>query len=255
MCRLALILLFGLFVAMIGSLKSTIAGETKKTGLVQYGKMHEVIGKQKHQGRVKFSDLTAKPHFYGVAALESLAGEATVFDGKVILTKVNSDGALSSETLSQKTQAALLVGAYVESWTEHSVTTTVKSDDLDSLIEQTAKKIGLNTNEPFMFVIQGDFQNVRAHVINGACPIRARMQKEDLPERKRPYEADLIKITGKLVGVFAKDSVGDITHPATSTHLHLLYKDDRSGEMRTGHVEQVTLQPGVTLMLPEEVAK
>ncbi|QDT91539.1 acetolactate decarboxylase [Gimesia algae] len=255
MSRLALILLFGLFVAMIGSLKSAIAGEAKNSGFVQYGKIHEVIGKQKHQGRVRFTDLTARLHFYGVAALDSLAGEATVFDGKVILTKVKSDGALSSETLSQKTQAALLVGAYVESWTEHSVTKTIKSDDLDSLIEQTAKKIGLNTNEPFMFVIQGDFQNVRFHVINGACPIRARMRKEVLPQGKRPYEADLMKITGKLVGVFAKDSVGNITHPATTTHVHLLYKDDRSGEMRTGHVEQVTLQSGTTLMLPEEIAK
>ncbi|QDT78216.1 Alpha-acetolactate decarboxylase [Gimesia maris] len=251
MSRLVLIILFGLFAGMIGGLKGAIAEEAKDSGFVQYGKMHEVIGQQKYQGRVKFTDLTAKPHFYGVAALESLAGEATVLDGQVTLTKLSPDGVLSSEMLSPKTQAALLVGAYVESWTKHPVTKTIKSDDFDSLIEQTAKNAGVNTAEPFMFVIQGEFPKVRFHVINGACPLRARMRKEALPEGKKPYEADLMNITGKLVGVFAKDSVGDITHPATSTHLHLLYKDDKSGEMRTGHVEQVTLEPGAILLLPE----
>lgn len=211
--------------------------------------MHEVIGKQQHQGRIKFTDVIKKPHFYGVAALESLAGEATIFDGNVTLTKVKSDGTLASGKLTPNAQAALLVGAYVDSWTKHPVADTVKSDDLDMLTEKTAKQAGININEPFMFVIQGDFKNARFHVIHGACPIRARMRKEVLPIEKRPYEADIPKVTGKLIGVFAKDSVGNITHPATSTHMHLLYKDKRSGEMRTGHVEQVTVQPGATLLL------
>ena len=54
---------------------------------VQHGKMHEVVGKQQHQGRVTFKDIVKRPHFYGVAALESLAGEATIFDGEVTITR------------------------------------------------------------------------------------------------------------------------------------------------------------------------
>ncbi|QDT40727.1 Alpha-acetolactate decarboxylase [Gimesia alba] len=242
---------FVFFAVMISSLTGVIAEESKQAGIVQYGKMHEVIGQQQHQGRVKFAELIQKPHFYAVGALESLAGEATIFDGKTTLTQVKPDGTLSPEKLSPKTQAALLVGSYVKSWSEHPVSRTIQPDEVDSLIEQAARKAGLNVDEPFMFVIQGDFKNVRFHVINGACPLRARMRKEVLPKEKRPYEADLSNVKGKLVGVFAKNSVGNITHPATSVHVHLLYKDEQSGKMRTGHVEQVTLQPGATLLLPE----
>jgi hypothetical protein len=42
---------------------------------VQYGKMHEAIGKQQHQDEFN-SETLAMPHFYGVAAPENLAGEA-----------------------------------------------------------------------------------------------------------------------------------------------------------------------------------
>lgn len=241
----------GCFAVLFGGFTSTIAAETKQAGFVQYGKMHTVIGQQQHQGRVKFTELIKQPHFYGVGALESLAGEATIFDGNVTLTKVKPDGAISPQAVSPNIQAALLVGAYVKSWTEHSITKTISSDDLNSVIEQTAKQAGRNVDQPFVFVIQGDFKNVRFHVINGACPLRARMRKEVLPADKRPYEADLAKVAGKLVGVFAKDSAGNITHPGTSVHMHLLFKDAQTGKMKTGHVEQVTVQPGATLLLPE----
>ncbi|WP_339735659.1 acetolactate decarboxylase [uncultured Gimesia sp.] len=251
MNRSALVSFFGFFAVMIGGLTGAIAEETKQPRFVQYGKMHEVIGQQQHQGRVKFSELIKQPHFYGVGALESLAGEATIFDGQVTLTKVKPDGAISPQKLSPNTQAALLVGAYVKNWSEHPLTKTIPSDDLNSLIEQTAKQAGLKMNQPFLFVIEGNFKDVRFHVINGACPLRARMRKEVLPADKRPYEADLPKVSGTLVGVFAKDSAGNITHPGTSVHMHLLFKDARSGKMKTGHVEQVTIQPGAKLLLPE----
>lgn len=236
---------------VLGSLSGALAAKPEGERFVQYGKMHEVIGQQQHQGRVKFAELVKQPHFYGVGALESLGGEATIFDGKVTLTQVKPDGKLQTLKLSPQTQAALLVGAYVTDWSKHSLTKAVSSDGLNTLIEHDAQQAGLNVKEPFLFVIEGDFQNVQLHVINGACPIRARMRKEVLPPDKKPYEADLPQVSGKLVGVFAKDSVGNITHPDTSVHLHLLFKDPKTGVLRTGHVEKVTVEPGATLLLPE----
>ena len=110
---------------------------------------------------------------------------------------------------------------------------------------------GVNTEKPFPFVVKGEFTDVRLHVINGACPIRARMKKTDLPKEKQPYEGEMSQVRGKLVGVFAKDSVGNITHPATWAHMHLLYQDPETGKTVTGHVEQVALKKGSVLCLPE----
>ena len=225
---------------VLGSFSSTLAAKPEGERFVQYGKMHEVIGQQQHQGRVKFAELVKQPHFYGVGALESLGGEATILDGKVTLTQVKSDGKLQTLKLTPRTQAALLVGGYVTDWSKHPLSQAVSSDDLNSLIEQDARQAGLDVKAPFVFVI------------DGACPIRARMRKEALPADKRPYEADLPKVSGKLVGVFAKDAAGNITHPGTSVHMHLLFQDTKSGEMRTGHVEKLTVAPGATLLLPEK---
>lgn len=236
---------------VLGSFSGALSAQPEGERFVQYGKMHEVIGQQQHQGRVIFAELVKQPHFYGVGALESLGGEATILDGKVTLTQVKSDGKLQTLKLTPQTQAALLVGGYVTDWSKHPLAQPVSSDELNTLIEQDARLAGLNVKAPFVFVIKGDFQNVEFHVINGACPIRARMRKEALPADKRPYEADLPKVTGKLVGVFAKDAAGNITHPGTSVHMHLLFQDAKSGEMRTGHVEKLTVAPGAILLLPE----
>jgi hypothetical protein len=84
-----------------------------------------------------------------------------------------------------------------------------------------------------------------------AWPIRARMKKQELPREIQPFESEMEEIGGRLVGVFAKDAVGNLTHPATSTHTHLLFKDPTSGKTVTGHVEQIGLRKGAVLRLPQ----
>lgn len=220
--------------------------------IVQYGKMHEAIGQQQHQGRVQLSQLIERPHFYGVAALAKLEGEVTLVDGKVTVTRVDAEGQLApGEKAADDASATLLVGAYVPSWNEQKVAKSVSPDEFDEYIANAATRAGLNASEPFVFVIEGEFSKLSFHVINGACPLHARLKKINLPEGQRPFEAELEKVKGTIVGVFAKDAVGNITHPATSTHMHLVFNDDQSGKRVTGHVEQIGLLEGAVLRLPD----
>ena len=220
--------------------------------MVQFGTMHEAIGQQHHQGRVRFADLLKRPHFFGVAALEGLHGEATVFDGQVTVTTVDDQGRLLPDKGStSERQATLLIGAYVDSWTVHPLTEDVAADRFDQFVADMATKAGLKIDRPFMFTVSGDVMDVRLHVINGACPIHARLKKVELPKAMQPYETELTKAKGTIVGIFAKDAVGSLTHPATSTHVHLLFVDPASGEQVTGHVEQIGLRKGAVLRLPK----
>jgi alpha-acetolactate decarboxylase len=66
--------------------------------LVQYGSMHETIGMQNHQGRITLGELTDRPNFYGVGALEKLQGEITVIDSKAVVISVLADGTLTSRS-------------------------------------------------------------------------------------------------------------------------------------------------------------
>jgi len=247
-------LLFGLLClpAILGG-RTLAADEPKNRDgtIVQYGKMHEAIGQQQSQGRVALTKLVERPHFYGVAALESLKGEATFYDGKLTITGVDAQGALKPMNDAKEAQATLLIGAYVPAWTEHKITAGVGPDEFDQFVAEQAAMAGVKTSEPFLFVVEGEFSKLRTHVINGACPMHARLTKIELPPERRPFEAELDKVRGTLVGVFAKDAVGNLTHPATSTHTHVIYQDPASGETVTGHVERVGLLEGSVLRLPK----
>ena len=227
-------------------------GPARQGQFVQYGQMHEAIGKQQHQGRVHFGELTERPHFYGVAALQGLRGEATILDGKITVTTVDAKGQTRPvrDNLGDL-QATMLVGGYVAAWSEHPVTKDVATDDFDEFIETAATQAGIGLKQPFVFTVAGKFEDVRLHVINGACPLHARLMKKELPKNLQPFEAELRTVEGTVVGVFAKDAVGKITHPATSTHIHLLFADPESGEQLTGHVEQLGLQAGAVVRLPK----
>jgi alpha-acetolactate decarboxylase len=214
--------------------------------------MHEAIGQQQHQGRVQLKNLVEQPHFYGVGALAALEGEATIFDGKVTVTRVDAKGQLEpTESAQLDESATLLVGAYVPSWTEHTTAKSVPPDEFDKYLADAATRAGLNTSEPFVFTVEGEFSKVTLHVINGACPLHARLKKIGIPKEMQPFEAELKKVRGRVVGVFAKDAVGNITHPATSTHMHLVFHDAKTGKMVTGHIEQLGFQEGAVVRLPK----
>ncbi|EMI54891.1 hypothetical protein [Rhodopirellula sallentina] len=77
------------------------------------------------------------------------------------------------------------------------------------------------------------------------------MTQQELPADEKAYESTLAKVSGSVIGVYAKDAVGSLTHPATSTHLHIVYQDKKSGDTVTAHVEQIGLAPQATVMFPQ----
>lgn len=238
----------------LGAAFSVRAGEKDETvgRLVQYGTMHEAIGRQQDQGRVRFADLLRKPHFYGVAALEGLQGEATVLDGQLTVTSVDDQGRLKPVThVAADMRATMLAGAYVDSWSEHAVPKDIASDQFDQFVADMAAAAGLDTSKPFVFTVEGKLQNVRLHVINGACPIHARLMKKTLAKEEQPFESEFDAAEGTIVGIYAEDAVGKLTHPATSTHAHLLFVDPETNAQVTGHIEQTGIGKGAVLRLPK----
>ena len=177
--------------------------------LVQYGTMHEAIGQQQHQGRVPLKNLVDRPHFYGVGALAQLEGEATIFDGMVAVTRVGATGRLeAAEPSPLDASATLLVGAYVPSWQRHKSVHSVSSEEFDRYLANLATKSGLNASKPLVFTVEGEFSSVRLHVINGACPLHARLNKIEAPKDKQPFEAEFDKVRGRVVGVRRRRALG-----------------------------------------------
>lgn len=219
--------------------------------LVVFGSMHETIAKQQHQARVSLKDIIAKPHFHGIGAMEGLRGEITIIDSTPHVTSVTKEG--DPQVIDDpEAKATLLAGRYIAGWKEATIEEPVEPAHFDETIRALAGQNGIDTSRPFVFMVQGSFIHVRLHVINGACPVHARMQKIELKPETRPYEWEAESMTGTLIGIHAKDAVGKLTHPATSTHTHLLYQDEGKKQLLTGHIETVGLAGGAVVRFPEQ---
>lgn len=222
---------------------AALSEEPAQAPLVQHGTMHAAIGKGEHQGRVALSSL-AKPGFYGVGALEGLAGEVTIVDGEVVVSVVDG-GAIESVDPTGR-QATLLVGAQVEAWRETRLDAEIAAGDFDAAI---ARATDVDGEEPFVFVVRGAVRELHYHVINGACPVHARRAGIELSEEQQPASRTLATGEATLVGIFARDAAGKLTHPNTSTHVHVVL-EEADGRRVTGHVESVALEAGASLRLP-----
>ncbi len=227
-------------------------GQTWDGTIVQYGTMHEAIGQRQYQGRVQLSEPIQRSHFFGLGALARLEGEITIADGHVTVTEVDAAGRLrSSHDAALDKRATILAGAYVSVWTEQIVAANLAANKYDEFIESAAATAGINTSAPFVFTVEGEFNGLKLHVINGACPVHAQRNNIHIPVQHQPYETVLNHIRGKLVGIFAKNAAGNLTHPDLSTHTHVVFDNELSGEIMTGHVERVELAADAVLRLPK----
>ena len=216
----------------------------------QFGEMHRVIGMQQHQGRIRLQELCQRPHVFAVGAVEGLNGEITIVDSAPVVTQVGRGGqGVASLKQHEEVQATMIIGASVSAWKSIEIPQRLNDQELDAWLEKTLRDSGFAPNQPTVFRILGRFERAELHVINGACPVHARIRKLDIPAAQRPFEATLTDVDGEVVGIFAKDAVGKITHPATSCHKHLVYTN-ASGERLTAHLESLTVEAGCRLLLP-----
>lgn len=183
-----------------------------------------------------------------VGALTGLEGEITILDGAVWVARPDGkDINVSGPIASPDDQATLLTLANVRQWdrVELEMNGTATGSELDRLIERTAREHGIDASRPFPFVIEGVAAQVDIHVINGYCLHAPQPMEADMKPWRWSIEAPTAV---RIVGFYAADSAGVLTHHGTAIHVHVLV--ERDGRTITGHIDGVTLQPGATVLLP-----
>lgn len=222
---------------------------THRVQVQQYGRMHDVLAGEaaNARGLVELRDVLRTPHAVGVGALAGLEGEITIRDGQAWVARpmganLRVDGPSSELT----EQAALLTVAYVEKWREVPIDAELSGEALERFIGEQAEVAGIDRTKPFPFQIEGQLNDLQLHVINGDCPMRpgAKLTADQQPWR---HETDR-PTAGTIVGFYAPNSVGKLTHPGTCLHAHALL--DVQGREVTGHVERLAVASGTVLKLP-----
>ena len=208
----------------------------------QYGGMQDVLRLGNTQSRISFEEMRQQPHAIGVGALTNLQGEITIFDGQIFVATTH-DG-ISASTTSGDTNlgsATLMTLAHVEKWHHDSLPDSLP---LEQAIETVARSHGIDSDTPFPFIIEGVAESYELHVINGFCPIAT----PDLAPEDQPWRAQGESTALKVIGFFARDQQGVMTHHGSNLHIHAIIGD--GDETITGHLDAVEMAPGSVLSVP-----
>ena len=208
----------------------------------QYGGMKDTLKMGNTQPRVTFDEITSTPHAIAVGALPDLQGEITIFDGHVWVATTDGKKATTFKATPPYDSATLLTASHVDVWSEYALPPSM---DLEQAIEYVASNVAsIDTSKPFPFFIMGEASEFHMHVINGYCPVAS----PDLGEEFLPWRLAATGTPITVVGFFAKNQEGIMTHHGSNVHIHGFL--DVDGAVATGHLDSVTLMNGARLFLP-----
>lgn len=208
-----------------------------------WGEMREVLRGGSTAARVPLSQVEERGR-WGVGALEGLRGEVTILDGDLHVAEI-VDGDLVQRSGRRSDWATLLVVAEVESWREVELLELRSLDDLEFHLSARLRELGLDPRDgPIPVRIEGSFAELGVHVIAGACPIAQ-------PEGPAPWRWQGQGARGSLVGIYAENAAGVLTHHGRASHLHAVVTRS-DGSLVSGHVDGVALDGDARLYVPRK---
>ncbi len=178
-------------------------------------------------------DSIAKENLFAVCPMGRIQGEVTIVNGKMFTSKVNEKNEIVIEN-NWNIKSPFAVYAYVKSWHELEMNQGIANeDDLQMVVENAVKKLGLKTDKPFVFRIVGNFDKVDYHIISK--PENEKEHNHDLHDKAKKHFS-LNNVNGQLMGFYSKKHEGVFTHRGHYIHTHFI--DD--AETNMGHLEQVS---------------
>jgi acetolactate decarboxylase len=181
---------------------------------------------------------------YAVGAIQQGLGEITVIDSEIWLDYGKDGIGNSINNIPADEKAVLLVTSQVSEWQEVKIQNTLSKEELYKYILEKAKQHGLDVNAPFPFLLEGSFESLLLHVINGQNPKFSDHGKKghifkQLIEKRNNEKAIVI-------GFYSASTQGVYTHPNESWHLHVVIKHENIG----AHVDDISIKKNTILRLP-----
>ncbi|MHC4976867.1 MAG: acetolactate decarboxylase [Planctomycetota bacterium] len=211
-----------------------------------WGSMREAIGMGQSEGRVSLGDLEMTSSTFGLGAMADLDGEIIVLGGVAHVGATDGTPQRASNRAPRGTdRATMLVLADVPSWREITLESSMSLDELDERLRALQEEHSLSQSEPMAFVIEGTLENVSTHIMRGTCPTQIRGEELKHPGRPFRERLDLQQLT--LVGFYAPNHAGVITHHGSTLHVHSLSGGDNP---LAAHVDEITIPSGSTLRIP-----
>ena len=208
------------------------------------GGMHKAVHDGDSGGKIAVSSLRRTPHLNAIGPVAGLRGEITVIDGDASVAVVGEKG---PTTANADVEAAFLAWAYVPEWTRVAIPPSVRTQEqLEVFVLQGAKDAGLPEDQPLVFRVEGRAESLALHVIWHE-PGDA-LGKEAHDKAKVPVTVKNEDVS--IIGFWSTQHLGVFTPMVSPFHMHAW----TNGKRISGHVDDVQMLPGGTLLLPSRSA-
>jgi len=211
--------------------------------------VHGALRAMFHQGeigeKVKLDALLPDADLYAVGALADLAGEITVIGGKAYLSYPEGEQQARTELSSESDAGAtLLVATRVAAWSKHSIEAAIPFEKIGAEIERLARAAGLSLDARIPFLLEGEFEQLRWHVVDGRRLAGGGDSHED--HLAAAVNLSRERAPATLIGFYSQNDGGVFTHMGATTHIHCVVNDPLSA----GHVDHVVVPAGATIGFP-----
>lgn len=202
-----------------------------------------------HEGQtgamVRLDSLLPNPDLYGVGALTDLSGEITVIGGRAYLSyPEGAESTRTETTLQADISATLLVTSEVPSWRSVVTDRAIRFEELDDEIVRLATAAGMSRSARFPFLVEGTFEDLQWHVIDGRKLTGG--GSSHLDHLAAALKAERDGAVATLVGFYSETDQGVFTHMGSRTHLHCVV----DAPLSAGHVDHVDIPAGTTVRFP-----
>jgi hypothetical protein len=209
-----------------------------------FGSVHGVMMMRDWSAKAKLGDLDLVDAV-GVGALADLKGEITISAGQVFVAHSLEQGARFEHSVEPTEDAALLVLATVPKWRASVLSSAVDLKGLGAIISARASQAQLPMDKPIPFRLRGQMVSANWHVINGA------KIAPDLKGHQAHVGAGHQEVrndfTAEIVGFYAPNGAGTITHHGNPVHAHIVVPEDHA----SGHLDAAQIGEKAVLMLPD----
>jgi hypothetical protein len=209
-----------------------------------YGSMPDLLAGSTEQ-KVTLGELPAGPGVVAVGSISGLRGEIAIVRGVTWTSYPAAEGRIRVDREpSGKEGVAFLALADVKKWQSETLADPVPFAELGTVIEERARRAGVDVSGPVPLLIDGSFSSVELNVANGPALGGDKPTEERL--RETAVKAALPSGEGTLVGFFAASGGERLLHAGQRLHLHVVLPNVR----QVGHLDSAKIEAGARLHLP-----
>ena len=196
------------------------------------------------ESKISLDELKEIPNLYALGASAGLKGEIQVFNSRPYRSRVTTEQYVIDEDFNAN--AALLVYTQVPEWQEISIPKAILTlRQFSDFLEYTAIRAGVDTSQPFPFMIEGYVRKIDWHIVNWD---ENNVNHSRDAHLKSGLNGIMVEENVEILGFYSKDHKGIYTHHDENWHMHFNAKDQNLA----GHLDDLLLGEYMTLKLPKQ---